>query len=108
MFLIRFVLYLLPPFIYIATSSVAVSSSSNSKTGGVAIYRNSFTDCNRVNIDISEIHLEVKDTKAGDIRRGNVEASSNSYPGTAFAEIIYEISSRLIPVTAVGDFNVAV
>ncbi|GFX81928.1 uncharacterized protein TNCV_2571281 [Trichonephila clavipes] len=47
------------------TSSVAVSSSSR-KAGGIAIYRNinSFTDCNTVNIDISEINLGMKDAKA--------------------------------------------
>ncbi|GFQ81496.1 hypothetical protein TNCT_54611 [Trichonephila clavata] len=40
------------------TSSVAVSSSSSRKADRVAIYRNtnSFTDCNRVSIDISEIN----------------------------------------------------
>ncbi|GFW45056.1 helitron_like_N domain-containing protein [Trichonephila clavipes] len=48
-----------------ASSSVAVSSSSR-KDVGVAIHRsiNSFTDCNRVNLDISEINLGMKDPKA--------------------------------------------
>ncbi|GFV07719.1 uncharacterized protein TNCV_4942211 [Trichonephila clavipes] len=51
------------------SSSVAVSSSSSRKAGGVAIYRNinSVTDCNRVNIDISEISLGRKEAKAGDV-----------------------------------------
>ncbi|GFR29805.1 hypothetical protein TNCT_367831 [Trichonephila clavata] len=52
------------------TSSVAVSSSSSSrKASGVAIYRNinSFTDCNRVKIDISENYLGSKDEKAVDM-----------------------------------------
>ncbi|GFW09422.1 hypothetical protein TNCV_3995291 [Trichonephila clavipes] len=47
------------------TSSVVIASSSNRKAGGVTIYRNmnSFIDCNRVNIDILEINLGMKDTK---------------------------------------------
>uniref|UniRef100_T1IBU2 Uncharacterized protein n=1 Tax=Rhodnius prolixus TaxID=13249 RepID=T1IBU2_RHOPR len=45
------------------------SNGKSRKAGGVTIYRNinSFTDCHRVNIDISEIYLEMKDAKAGDV-----------------------------------------
>ncbi|GFW66554.1 helitron_like_N domain-containing protein [Trichonephila clavipes] len=51
------------------TSSIAVSLSSSHKAGGVAIYRhiNSFTHCNRVNIDIPEINLGMKIAKAVDV-----------------------------------------
>ncbi|GFR28018.1 hypothetical protein TNCT_93001 [Trichonephila clavata] len=50
------------------TSSVAVSSASSRKAGAVAIYHiNSFTDYKRVNSDISEINLGMKDAKAGDL-----------------------------------------
>ncbi|GFR18137.1 hypothetical protein TNCT_631171 [Trichonephila clavata] len=66
-------------------SSLAISTSSSRKACGVAIYRNinRFTDCNRVNIDISEIIWGTKDTKVGDICVGNVKVmtSSNSYSG---------------------------
>ncbi|GFV81741.1 helitron_like_N domain-containing protein [Trichonephila clavipes] len=53
----------------IATTSSVVVSSSNRKAGGVTIYRNinNFTDCNRFNIDISEINLVMKDAEAGDV-----------------------------------------
>uniref|UniRef100_T1HS85 Helically-extended SH3 domain-containing protein n=1 Tax=Rhodnius prolixus TaxID=13249 RepID=T1HS85_RHOPR len=45
------------------------SNGKSRKAGGAVIYRNinSFTDYNRVNIDISEIYLEMKDAKAGDV-----------------------------------------
>ncbi|GFU91499.1 uncharacterized protein TNCV_2542671 [Trichonephila clavipes] len=58
-------------------SSVVVALLSSRKAGGVAIYRNinSFTDCNRVNIDISEIKLGMKDTKDGDVCLVNVKKS---------------------------------
>ncbi|GFX88104.1 hypothetical protein TNCV_159191 [Trichonephila clavipes] len=60
----------------VTTSSVEVSSSSR-KAVGVAIYCNnySFTDCNRVNIEISEINLEMTDAKAGDVCLVNVKAN---------------------------------
>ncbi|GFR05770.1 hypothetical protein TNCT_251431 [Trichonephila clavata] len=49
------------------TSSVTVSSPSSSrKTCGIAIYCNinTFADCNRVNTDISDINLGMKEVKA--------------------------------------------
>ncbi|GFY25053.1 uncharacterized protein TNCV_2692441 [Trichonephila clavipes] len=80
------------------TSSVEISSSSNHKAGGVAIYRNinSFTDCNRVNIDISENNLGMKDAKAGDVYLVNEKVNGifklilgcvYIHPGTVLTEI---------------------
>ncbi|GFS58933.1 hypothetical protein TNCV_68611 [Trichonephila clavipes] len=59
------------------TSSMAVSSLSSCKAGGVTIYRNinSFTDCNRVNIDLSEIYLGMKNEEAGDVCLVNVKVN---------------------------------
>ncbi|GFY01159.1 hypothetical protein TNCV_5076261 [Trichonephila clavipes] len=70
----------------IATISLVVVASSSRNAGGVTIYRNinSFTDFNRVNIDITEINLGMKDAKTGDVCLVNVKvtmASSNLYSG---------------------------
>ncbi|GFX29503.1 hypothetical protein TNCV_4775771 [Trichonephila clavipes] len=48
-----------------------------SQSGGVTIYSNinSFTDCNRVNFDISNINLGMKDAKAGDVCLANVKVN---------------------------------
>ncbi|GFS83070.1 hypothetical protein TNCV_1286901 [Trichonephila clavipes] len=50
----------------ITTSTSVPVASSSRKAVGVTIYRNinSFTDCNRVNIDVSEVNLEMKHAKA--------------------------------------------
>ncbi|GFV12187.1 hypothetical protein TNCV_1536841 [Trichonephila clavipes] len=78
------------------TSVMVASSSSSRKAGGVAIYRNinSFTDCNRVNIDISEINLGMKDAKAVDVCLVKVKGifklilgCEYIHSGTALAEI---------------------
>ncbi|GFS97369.1 uncharacterized protein TNCV_1825131 [Trichonephila clavipes] len=70
------------------TLLVAISSSSNRYSGGVAIYCNinSFTDCNRVNIDILEINLEMKDAKADDVCRADPRVSATLVlpPGELF------------------------
>lgn len=120
------------------TSSAAVSSSSSRIAGGVAIYRNinSFTDCNRVNIDISEMNLQIKDPKVGDVCLVNVTVNGifkfilgcvYIHPGTALAEIklcmlrsLLKYSKNIVkiipeyepdlttPIMMVGDFNVNV
>ncbi|GFQ77620.1 uncharacterized protein TNCT_180991 [Trichonephila clavata] len=120
------------------TSSVAESSSSSHKADSVAMYRNinSFTDCNRVNNDISEINLRMKDAKTGDVCLVNVKVNGifkfklrrvYIHPGTALAEIkLFMLRSllkyskniaKIIPdydpdlttlIMIVGDFNVNV
>ncbi|GFW77842.1 hypothetical protein TNCV_3404151 [Trichonephila clavipes] len=117
------------------TSSWVVSSSSSCKAGGVTIYRNinGFTYCNRVNIDISEINLGMKDAKAGDAYLVNVKVNGifefilrcvDIHLGTALAEIkLFMLRSLLkcsknitkiipdydpdltTPIMTVGDFN---
>ena len=50
------------------TSSVAMSLSSSHKADGVVLYRNlNSSDCDRVDIDMSDIHYEIKDAKSGDV-----------------------------------------
>ncbi|GFU16058.1 hypothetical protein TNCV_1300141 [Trichonephila clavipes] len=110
-----------------------VVSSSSRKAVGVAIYRNSnsFTDCNRVNIDISEINLGMKGRGDGclvDVKiNGNFKIILGCmyiYSGTALAEIKFFMLQSLLkhskniakiipdydpdlstPGTIVGDFN---
>ncbi|GFQ98188.1 uncharacterized protein TNCT_636031 [Trichonephila clavata] len=89
------------------TSSVAVSSSSSRKADSVAMYRNinSFTDCNRVNNDISEINLRMKDAKTCDVCLVNIKVNDilkfilgcvYIHPGTALAEIkLFMLRSQL-------------
>ncbi|GFT24230.1 uncharacterized protein TNCV_2064591 [Trichonephila clavipes] len=120
------------------TSSVVVASSSCRKADGVAIYRNinSFTDCNRVNIDSLEINLGMKDAKAGDVCLLNVKVngifkfifgSVYIHSGTVLAEIKLYATRSLskyskniakitpdydpdltTPIMIVGDFNINV
>ncbi|GFY20264.1 hypothetical protein TNCV_208961 [Trichonephila clavipes] len=51
------------------TSLVVVSSSSSRNARGITIDRNinNFTDCNRVNVDISETNLRMKDARTSDV-----------------------------------------
>ena len=58
--------------------------------------KNSFTDCNRVNIDISEMYLKMKYAKAGDVYLVHIKANGifkfilgcvYIHPGTVLAEI---------------------
>ncbi|GFT35969.1 hypothetical protein TNCV_4342791 [Trichonephila clavipes] len=107
------------------SSSVAVSSSSR-KAVGIAIYRNinMFTDCNRVNIEISGINLV--NGKVNGIFKF-ILGCAYIHSGTALADIkLFMLRSLLkysknitkkipdydpdltTPIMIVGDFNVTV
>ncbi|GFT58708.1 hypothetical protein TNCV_1360721 [Trichonephila clavipes] len=75
------------------TSSVAVSSSSSRKANGVAMYRNihSYTDCNRVNIGISEIILRMKDAT-------RLSTSASADPRTEQLMHVESVINQRLPV----------